>query len=150
MSRCLNRERYVAILRIEVCTSGTLTHILGPQLSGRNSKRVIRSETPEEEEAAKPKQVPVKKPVAVSMVSDRQILPHVRQLTEPRLSLQPNNTSAKPVQDLDIGEEDRLAMEAMMDMSDNFDMPSSSAVVQPMDDEEEGGGTSTVPWQLVS
>lgn len=32
-------------------------------------------------------------------------------------------------------------MEAMMDMSDNFDMPSSSAMVQPMDDEEEGSGT---------
>ncbi|KAJ9110562.1 hypothetical protein QFC20_002891 [Naganishia adeliensis] len=87
------------------------------KLSGRSSKRVIRSETPEEEEPAKPKQVAVQKPVAVSM---------------------PNNTSAKPVQDLDIGEEDRLAMEAMMDMSDNFDMPSSSAMVQPMDDEGRG------------
>jgi hypothetical protein len=34
-------------------------------------------------------------------------------------------------------------MEAMMDMSDNFDMPSSSAMVQPMDEDEEEAGTGT-------
>lgn len=44
------------------------------------------------------------------------------------------------MQDLDVGEEDRLAMEAMMDMSDNFDMPSSSAMVQPMHEEDEAAG----------
>jgi hypothetical protein len=59
---------------------------MGTQLSGRNSKRVIRSETPEEEEPAKPKQIAVQKPVAVSMVSGSQILPHERQITEPRFS----------------------------------------------------------------
>ncbi|KAI5455315.1 hypothetical protein NCC49_000129 [Naganishia albida] len=86
------------------------------KLPSRNSKRVIRSESPEEEELVKAKETAVQKPVAVSM---------------------PNNTSAKPVQDLDVGEEDRLAMEAMMDMSDNFDMPSSSAMVQPVHEEDE-------------
>jgi hypothetical protein len=33
-------------------------------------------------------------------------------------------------------------MEAMMDMSDNFDMPSSSAMVQPMDEDMDDGPTS--------
>jgi hypothetical protein len=37
-------------------------------------------------------------------------------------------------------------MEAMMDMSDNFDMPSSSAMVQPMDDEDEAEGKYTRPF----
>jgi hypothetical protein len=48
------------------------------QLSTRNSKRVIRSETPEEEEPVKPKQVAVQKPVAVSMVSQIRILSPAR------------------------------------------------------------------------
>ncbi|GHJ86297.1 hypothetical protein NliqN6_2699 [Naganishia liquefaciens] len=91
------------------------------KLPSRNSKRVIRSESPQEEEATpKPKQVKVET-VAVSM---------------------PNNTSTKPLNDLHIADEDRLAMEAMMDMSDNFDAPSSSAMVQPMDEDQDEAGAA--------
>ncbi|KAJ9124491.1 hypothetical protein QFC24_003282 [Naganishia onofrii] len=92
-------------------------------LSARSSKRVIRSESPEEEEPVKrTTEAGKQKEVDVSM---------------------PTNKSAKPLQDLDVTEEDRLAMEAMMDMSDNFDMPSSSAMVQPMDEDMDDGPTTS-------
>ncbi|KAJ9123188.1 hypothetical protein QFC22_001381 [Naganishia vaughanmartiniae] len=87
------------------------------KLSARSSKRVIRSQSPEEEEE------PIKRKTVAGKQKEVQVT-------------MPANKSAKPLQDLDAAEEDRLAMEAMMDMSDNFDMPSSSAAVQPMDQDE--------------
>lgn len=97
----------------------------------------------------KPKEVKIE-PVAVSMASHAAIPPSESKsrfnLADIPNLFQPNNTSSKPLRDLDIADEDRLAMEAMMDMSDNFDMPSSSAMVQPMDEDEddEGPGSSTL------
>ncbi|KAJ9107567.1 hypothetical protein QFC21_001026 [Naganishia friedmannii] len=94
------------------------------KLSARSSKRVIRSESPEEEEEpAKRKTVAGKQKVVQDSM--------------------PTNTSAKPLQDLDVAEQDRLAMEAMMDMSDNFDMPSSSAIAQPMEQDQDDEPTTS-------
>ncbi|KAJ9097557.1 hypothetical protein QFC19_006731 [Naganishia cerealis] len=96
------------------------------KLSARNSKRVIRSESPEEEEE------PVERNTAAGKQKEVQVS-------------MPTNKSAKPLKDLDIAEEDRLAMEAMMDMSDNFDMPSSNAVAQPMEQDQGEEGENVSP-----